>query len=228
MRRLATLALVAALAVPWVMPGTASANHSEYPTSKSGTSDCSGVGSIALETRYATGDGLRASTHPIGTPVGGWSRTKQPYGGTFPFSFISLVSKNNVANWALTSYVTDPSYGLNGPHAACTLKAVSGTVIATRSGPAKTCPTGQTVLIVSSGYTPQGHFWTRVGSSTMYRTKQTGTSLLWFFLTDTGSNRIGQWTIRAYAGSANPENPLPGASVTCSAAEGISGTVAYP
>ena len=231
MRRLFMVSAMCAVLVLGLMPGAALAAAS-YPTSASGTTNCTGSGSVVLQAGVGRPEGLRVSNHPVGTPVGGWSRTVAPFNANPVVynTYFNMVSKNANAQWAMSTYVSpsEADVGLYYRGTACTQSAVSGTVIATKSGGAKTCPTGQTVLIVSSGFTPLGHFWTRVGSSTSYHAKQTGVAFLWFLFTDTGANKIGSWTIRAYAGRGTPETPLPEATVTCSAGESITGTVSWP
>jgi hypothetical protein len=197
---------------------------SVYPLSVGGTRNCTGAGSLVLRSNVSRTEGLRASTTPVGSPVGGWTRTMDynlsspDAAGSFT---LAVTSPNANARWSLSVVRSGSVFGLPDAEAQCTLGSISGTVIQTRSGGTKTCPSGQTVLVRSSSFKPVGHFWTKSGSSTQYHVRQPGGPALMFQTTDTGANSITGWWVRAYNDGLFSETIIVDVSVTCSAVEGI-------
>lgn len=226
-RRVAIVAFpICVLVVVGLSPAVAAA--APFPRTKSGTLNCTGAGSLVLSSSITPFDGLKGTTTPVGSPVGGWGRTL----GRGAFNpdadlTVALVSKNANANWTLGTVANPASLGLPNPHASCTLSSITGTVIKTVTGGGKTCPTGQTVVIQSSGYTNEGHLWKRSGTTSEFKVKHFGGPTLKFFTTDTGARVLTSFTVRAYA-PGNPENPIPSAFLECSADAGTSGTVSWP
>lgn len=230
MRRIATSLVASALTIALV--GSIPAAAAPYPTVRSGTKNCgANLGSIVLISSVEKYDGVRATTTPVGSPVGGWSRTLKPFLSAPDVDYeIALVSKNANANWSMASVSSPAALGLPNARAACTLQSVSGTVLKSVTPGSKTCPSGQTVIIRSSGYTPAGHFWKRSGATTTFGVRHSGGPGLVFYATDTGARSITAATVKSFElpGYGHPDNALPSATLTCSSSEETIGTVSWP
>jgi hypothetical protein len=208
-----------------VGPAMASAS-STYPSVASGTKDCTNKGSIILRTDFIRFEGVRMSTAPVGSPVGGWVRTVRPL-LTDLESEVSwaAVSPAIRARWAMVTVrnASQSPRGLLGSTAVCTFDYVTGRVIASRTGGAKTCPSGQTVIITSAGFKPLAHLWTPGQTYDVLRVAHPGGPMLGFEFTDTGVQSIRSYRVNAYHVDhySDGEKPLASVGLECSGQEKV-------
>ncbi len=228
-RGLRTRAAVIVASLAAVMVGVAAAEEAAaavYPLSRSGTKDCRNWGNVMVRAEFSRIEGARFATGPVGSPAS-WRRTAAGT-GTDLETIVSWATKSphTYARWSI---VTDRAYarapiGLASGGASCTFDYVGGTVLESRTGGTKTCPSGQHVIIVADAFKPVSHFWTPAGQYDVLRVAHGGGGSLNTSFTDTGSRSISSWRVNAYhqAGYTDGGKRFETVFLTCSGSQKVS------
>lgn len=199
------------------------ASASPFPSVVSGTTNCTGAGTLVLRTNFSRSDGLFADSYPAGSPVGGWSRTVKPVFSSPEFNVDwDFVSPTVNARWDLSTVVDPPGFGIAGPLGRCTHTALSGTALQTVSLGSKTCPAGQTVLIATGNYGEAGHSWKVSGSTSTNHAFHPGAPSLNIQITDTGAGSVNSVVVTGYAVPGYHYYGFTEHIFECSASEGVS------
>lgn len=130
--------------------------------SASGSKNCTGSGNIAVTAAFNDSSGIHVNVKQAGPPASArrWARTKDSYP---PRSDVDDVT------WTFVGSIKEGSWGASkittqGPaliaSAQCDRRSLpSESRVAHKRAAAKSCPSGQTVVISSDGYGAQWYSW---------------------------------------------------------------------
>lgn len=206
MRRYAVIFCAAIVSTLAVQPTSGATNRmptrAAEPTAaiSGGYKDCSGNGTVTINAEFNSHSGLDAwinSGGPTGTT---WSRHIKPRESVGYSPYWAIVTPRASGSWGVAR-ASSAGSGVFKSSAQCNIKWLGpGTPKETETLGARSCASGEVVLIVSNGFGSQRFEWTPLGLTTKRRVFLTSTNFfIEHFKIYTYRRSISGATIRAYA-----------------------------